>query len=83
MKTFLNVILNWRYYVLFALFSIGIIGILAPSGEPTIDISMGEWIAAALTSIVIGFGALYAYRRCVKYWERENKIPELTNLTKV
>lgn len=83
MKTILNVILNWRYYVLFVLFAIGIIGLLAPTGEVPEDISAGVWIVCALSSLAIGFGALYAYDRCVKHWERENKIPELTNLTKL
>ena len=79
----MKAIFNWRYYVLFALFFVGFLGIAAPFGEPSANIDICVWLIAVTISFAVGVGSFYGYFRCMKRWERDNKIPELINLTKL
>lgn len=73
MKTILT---NYRYYVLFALAVIAILGIFAVpiDGQPLI-----QWLYVLVSSKAIGFGAIYIVAKLTKRWEKKGTIPELMN----
>lgn len=74
----MKAILNWRYWVIAILFSIGLIAIGCSFGEASETKSDSEWLLRVAISFSIGSGSFYALGRCIRYWERERKIPEFT-----
>lgn len=73
MKTILT---NYRYYVLFALAVIAILGIFAVpiDGQPLI-----QQFYVLISSKAIGFGAIHIIAKLTKRWEKKGTIPELMN----
>lgn len=65
---------NYRYYVLFALFFITVIGIFSEP-EPTLDAT--RWFAVFILTKAIGFAAGYLSYRLMAYWEKQGKIQVL------
>lgn len=80
MKTFFKILLNWRYYVLSALFYVGFFGIMIAFGEPTEHLSSAQWFAHFLRSLSIGAAAFGLLAALIRRWERQGAIPEITNL---
>ena len=68
------ILTNYRYYVLFVLVAIAILGIFSVpiDDQPTIN-----WIYCLVSSKVIGFGAVWIISKLTQRWERMGTIPEL------
>lgn len=75
----MKAIINWRYYVLFIIAGIAIIGIFS---IPDDNLSMIEWLKSLVISKSIGVAAIFGYARLMNTWEKKNLIPELSNLIK-
>lgn len=65
---------NYRYYVLFVLVTIAILGIFS---VPVDDLPLAQWYYTLISSKVIGFGAGYIIAKLIKRWEKLGTIPEL------
>ena len=76
----MKALLNWRYYVLTALFTVIFLSVALIFGED--ERPLGQWaetrVYLAAFSCVCGF----ALGRLSKKWEREGKLPEFTNQEK-
>ena len=70
---------NWRYYVLFAIAVIAVVGIFAIPEE---DVSFGEWAKVMLISKSVGISAIVLFFVLVRYWDRKNLTKELSKLIK-
>lgn len=75
----MKAIINWRYYVLFIIAGIAILGIFS---IPDDNLSMTEWLKSLVISKSIGVAAIFGYARLMNIWEKKNLIPELSNLIK-
>lgn len=73
-----KVLLNWRYYVITALFSLGMLFIMASCGDPVEQMSFAKETFLRLFYFAIGFGLFWVLGQCVKHWEANNEIPEFT-----
>ena len=71
-----KILTNYRYYVLFALAVIAILGIFAVpiDRQPLI-----QWFYVLISSKAIGFGAIYIIAKLTKRWKKKGTIPELMN----
>lgn len=76
----MKALLNWRYYVIYGLFAIGLYSLLAISGND--DRPLGAWIEIRLYLALISATSFYTLRRLRIYWESKGKIPEFTNQCK-
>jgi len=74
-------LLNWRYYVMLALSSIGILFLLASGGDPVEEMSFAKEMFLHLLYFGISMLAFYILKRAVNFWESKNLIPEFTKLT--
>ena len=70
---------NWRYYVLFAIAVVAVLGIFAIPNE---DVSFGEWAKVMLISKSVGISAIVLFFVLVRYWDRKNLTKELSKLAK-
>ena len=66
---------NWRYYVLFAIAVIAVVGMFAIPEE---DVSFGEWAKVMIISIT----AIVLFFVLVRYWDRKSLTKELSKLVK-
>lgn len=68
-------LLNWRYYVLFAVFAAGMLLLAAAFGEPE-DKAMGdiEWLLRVIALLCGSAVCFYVLHRCVKHWSEQDKI---------
>lgn len=74
-----KILTNYRYYVLFVLITLSIMGILA---VPIDDQQLSNWLFYNISSKVIGFGIGWIVYKLTKRWEKQGKIKELTAFTK-
>ena len=72
----IKILTNYRYYVLFVLMSIAILGIFS---VPIEDQPLANWIYCLLSSKIIGVGAGWIAAKLYKRWEAKGSIPELSN----
>lgn len=77
-----KVLLNWRYYVITVLFSLGMLFIMASCGDPVEQMSFAKETFLRLFYFAIGFGSFGLLGKCIKYWEAHNLIPEFTKAGK-
>lgn len=70
---------NWRYYVLFAVAVIAVVGMFATPEE---DVSFGEWAKVMLISKSVGISAIVLFFALVRYWDRKRLTKELSKLVK-
>ena len=70
---------NWRYYVLFAIAVVAVVGMFAIPEE---DVSFGEWAKVMLVSKSVGISAIVLFFTLVRYWDRKNLTKELSKLVK-
>ena len=70
---------NWRYYVLFAIAVIAVVGMFAIPEE---DVSFVEWAKVMLISKSVGISAIVLFFVLVRYWDRKNLTKELSKLIK-
>ena len=68
---------NWRYYVLFAIAVIAVVGIFAIQEE---DVTFGEWAKVMLISKSVGISAIVLFFVLVRYWDRKSLTKELSKL---
>lgn len=73
----MKALLNWRYYVMTTLLSIGIISVMMIAGED--DRSLLDWLIIRLILGVVSVACFYALSKLTTKWERENLIPEFSN----
>lgn len=73
-----KVFLNWRYFVMMI---IGFAVILGVFSVPDEDLPTLQWLFTLLWTKAVGFGAGFALFRLVSYWDKQNLIPELSQLT--
>lgn len=71
-----KILKNYRYYVLFVLMSIAMLGIFS---VPIEDQPLANWIYCLLSSKIIGVGAGWIAAKLYKRWEAKGRIPELTD----
>lgn len=71
-----KILANYRYYVLFVLMSIAMLGIFS---VPIEDQPQANWIYCILSSKIIGIGAGWIAAKLTKRWEAKGRIPELTD----
>lgn len=76
----MKALLNWRYYVIFVLFSIGIIALMASGGDPVEEMSLAKELFLHALYFGISMLSFYILKRVVDYWEARDLIPELTKL---
>lgn len=62
---------NYRYYVLFVLTFIAVIGIFS---EPEPELDAARWFTVFIISKTVGFAAGYLAYRLMAYWEKQGKI---------
>ena len=70
---------NWRYYVLFAIAVVAVVGMFAIPEE---DISFGDWAKVMLISKSVGILAIVLFFILVRYWDRKSLTKELSKLIK-
>lgn len=70
-----KVLCNYRYYVLFILAVVSILGIFI---EPADNLSALSWLWILTCSKVIGLAAGWLIYRLILRWENKNAIPELS-----
>ena len=70
---------NWRYYVLFAIAVVAVVGMFAIPEE---DISFGDWAKVMLISKSVGISAIVLFFILVRYWDRKSLTKELSKLIK-
>lgn len=69
-----KILTNYRYYVLFVLVTIAMLGIFS---VPVDGLPFVQWFYTLVSSKVIGFGAVYIIAKLTKRWEKLGTIPEL------
>ena len=70
-------LLNWRYYVIYALLAVGCISVLAIFSEE--ERPFAEWVKVRVYLALIATVSFYVMNRLRIHWESQNKIPELKN----
>ena len=71
-----NIFRNYRYYVLFALCIICVLGVFS---EPAEALSAGKWFLALVISKAVGFLAGYLLYRLYIHWDKLGAIPEISD----
>ena len=70
---------NWRYYVLFAIAVVAVVGMFSIPEE---DVSFGEWAKVMFISKFVGISAIVLFFVLVRYWNRKSLTKELSKLVK-
>lgn len=73
----MKTLLNWRQWVLYALFVGCFLSFLMMCDET--DNTMGEFISIRIKALALMLACGYPLSKLTKKWEREGKIPEFTN----
>ena len=76
----MKAIYNWRYYVMTALFAIGMICLMAACGEPSQTMSSAKLTAISWGYFAASMGCFYTLHRLTRRWDAEGSIPEISNL---
>lgn len=75
----MKAIFNWRYYVIYALFSIGIISLLFIFSED--DRPLGAWIEMRIYLAIISAASFYIMHRLRTCWTAKGELPEFSHQT--
>lgn len=75
----MKAILNWRYWIIALLFTIGIIAMGRAFGNEVEAMTDSEWLMQVAVSFGIGSGSFFALGKCIRHWEKNGDIPEFTN----
>lgn len=75
----MNILTNWRYYVLTAMMAVGALLVFAAGGDFTVSRDLATEMLCRIIFAAAGFALLYAMHRLTRLWECEDKIPEFTN----
>lgn len=79
----MKALLNWRYYVMFALFVVGLLALTRAFGEQPTAQSDLEWFKQFALSFSVSAGCFYTLGRLTKRWEARGEIPQLTKLNNI
>ena len=71
-----KILTNYRYWVLFLVFIIAVLGIFS---EPVDTLPRLRYYLTLLISKIVGFGAAWLDWRLIKFWEAKGKLPELSD----
>lgn len=82
MKTTINILTNWRYYVMAALATIACLSILAAFGDFDNGITLFQWLASFIALIALGAASGYALIHLINIWDAAGLIPEWHSFTK-
>lgn len=74
----MNVIKNYRYWLLLIVASVAFIGVFA---VPQDELPLLSWLWVLVSTKAVGFAAFYLFGRLVNRWEKRGTIPELTKFT--
>lgn len=70
---------NWRYYVLFVLFALTIIGIVCVP-DKNLPMRLIDWLYILISSKLLAVYFGYTTYKLYKNWAAKNLIPELVEL---
>ena len=70
-------LLNWRYYVIYALLAVGCISVLAIFSEE--ERPLAQWIEVRIYLALIATVSFYVMNRLRIRWESRGEIAELKN----
>lgn len=73
----MKALLNWRYYVLTALFAAIFLSVALIFGED--ERPLGQWVVTRVCLAAFTCVCGFVLGRLSKKWERDGKVPELTN----
>lgn len=73
-------LLNWRYYVLTAICTAGILLMLAACGEPAADAPTDVTLLKTGIFAALATGCFALQIKLCSYWRRHGRIPELTKI---
>ena len=73
----MKALINWRYYVLFAIAVVAVVGMFAIPEE---DVSFGEWAKVMIISKSVGISAIVLFFVLFIYWDRKILTNELSKL---
>lgn len=73
-----KILLNWRYYIIFTLFTFGFLFTIASFGDPVKEMSLTSEMFLRLVYFGLGLGFFWVMAQCVKHWEANDEIPEFT-----
>lgn len=76
----MKALLNWRYYIIFVIFSIGMLFLMSSFGDTVEEMSITKEMFLRFLYFGISILAFYILKRIVDYWESRDEIPEMTNL---
>lgn len=76
----MKAITNWRYYVMTALFAVGMLCLMAACGEPSAAMSTAKLTVITFGYFATSMGCFYVLHRLTRRWEAEGAIPEYSNL---
>lgn len=71
-------LLNWRQWVLHALFTVGVLAFMGASGEAVCEMSGTQWTLIFILYIAVGIACFFTIHKLTKKWEREGKIKSPT-----
>lgn len=74
----MKVITNYRYWVLFIVCAVAMIGTFA---VPQDELPLLSWLWVLISTKAVGFGGFYLYHVLYTRWEKRGTIPELTKLS--
>lgn len=74
-----KVITNYRYWLLFIIASVAVIGTFA---VPQDELPLLTWAWVLFSTKAVGFAAFWVFSVLYKHWEKRGTIPELTQFTK-
>lgn len=74
----MKAIFNWRYYVIYALFSVGLMSLLLIVGED--ERPLGAWLETRLYLAAICAASFYTMNRLRLYWEAKGEIKSYPNI---
>lgn len=78
----MKVIVNWRYWAMTALTTVGALLIFAAFGDFTATVGIASEMFCRIFLFAAGVVVLYVMHRFTRRWERGGKIPEFTNQNK-
>lgn len=65
----MKAITNWRYYVMTALFAVGLLCLMAACGEPTQTMSIAKLTINTFGYFAASMGCFYTLYRLARRWE--------------
>lgn len=76
----MKTLLNWRYYIIFAVFSTAILSMLAAFGNLVEEMSIAKEMFLRFLYFGLSILAFCILKRVIDYWESRGEIPAITKL---